>query len=151
MNLPITTLALSDGVEIWMFIGQMIFNIIAALFLLRVKQREEKVDQLEAEIKQHTAQMVEQKIQQSNAQLKSDIRELTSTTKGIILRLDRGSNKLEDAVERDHQLDLKIAGAFGQVKDIIHKVCASKETVQQQDEKLGRMDRRLSNLEGQNN
>ncbi|MEM7626561.1 MAG: hypothetical protein AAF333_13275 [Planctomycetota bacterium] len=109
-------LALSDGWQIAMFTLNMVSTIVLAIVLMWVKNRTSKIDELEAEVKDH-----------ANGLINTKFGELDRKVTDILQRLDRGDREFRTQHDRDHALELRFVNAVNELRQDMTQKLACRE------------------------
>jgi hypothetical protein len=122
-----TTLALSDGWTLGMFVIQTIAMVVWALTMLWVKNSIGKINTLEAEVKKQATDMVDAKILTFVTEFKSTVKHLETLIQQQERRLARGDEDFDRLRDHDQASDAKVLLAISGLKDWMHQQFASKE------------------------
>lgn len=131
-----TTLALSDGWEIGIFIvgiflvlAQMITGAILGFLLQREKQRSERLVRLEQNLEQRAEQLIESKLSGVATEIEGVVTIFNDRINNILDRMSRGDQEFKDLDARDRELETRFNLRFDKLKDYLHATFATKEDV----------------------
>lgn len=130
-------LAISDGLQIFLFAAGIMANGIQAAILWRVMQnqkhldaRTEKIERLEGQKEVSTARLVQAEIDRKTGELNASIRELVGEIKRINQRLDDGDDQFDTIGEKGQATRILLANQTADLQKWMLETFASKRDVE---------------------
>lgn len=124
-----TALALTEGWDLAITVGQMVINVALAFSIWWLRQNAKRIDSLEAELKASAEQIIDSKLSGVATKLEGVINVLNERIDVVRERLRSGDANFADLDRRDRELEQKFALRFDALKDYLHQVFATKDEV----------------------
>lgn len=121
--------ALSDKWIIGLTVGQWLVNGAMAVALWWVSRRTQRIEALESEVTARAEQRVEEHLQSVNK------------------RLEWGEKRFDSLQERDQRIELRLAQSLGEIKELIRKECATKDSMNRVFERIDSLGQALAEKE----
>lgn len=123
----IPMLALTDGWTIALAIGQVTYNVLLTAALGWIASRSKRIEQLEEELKLTATNLIDQRIESSVSGLQRSLDQMAQQIASINQRLSAGESEFRGLDRQDSKLEIKIAAAFSEIKDIMRRECAGRD------------------------
>ncbi|MBB6429209.1 hypothetical protein [Algisphaera agarilytica] len=123
---------MDTALTISMFAVNLVVSIVMAIGLMWVRHRTSKIDGLEAEVKQFTANLIDTKFEA-----------IEGSIKAIEKRLEAGDHAFRQNLSRDHELELKTLQAVTEIQ----RDMATREDLQVLGDKVNELNSRVTVLE----
>jgi len=134
------TLAATNAVAIWLFVGQMIFNLIIGIGGWWAMQKIRKIDQLEDEVQRRTDQAINNRFGQMHSDLMGEVKSLNEQVRTIFKRLDAGEAQFTKLSERDQSNELKLLNQVNELSKYIHDKLATKDEIKELHQRIQRIE-----------
>ena len=130
------TLAATDTTAIYLFVGQMVFNLIFGSALWWGKNKLSKIDQLEQDVQKRADEAITNRFGQMQAKIEGQISQLSERITTIFNRLQRGEQEFRQLGERDQDQEIKLATQIKELSAYIHEHCATKQDIADMEKRI---------------
>lgn len=134
------TLAATNTVAIWLFAGQMVFNLIVGLAMWWGKAKLDKIDQLERDVQHRADQAISNRFGQMHAELQGSINQIGEQIKTIFRRLEAGEKQFAQLGERDQNNELKLEKQVRDLTSYIHQQLATKQDLHEMYQRIEKIE-----------